>query len=337
MFSFVRNNSVQINIRKNQESILAYVILLIVLVLFAVFQNDFFTKYGPQSLFNQVISLCIATFGQTLVILTAGIDLSVGAIIGLTNSIAATVMVPIIHGVGNEWVGILLTCVLVVVVGTLAGYINAAIIVFGRLQPIIVTLATSSVYTGIALYVRPTPGGKVPDNFTEYLTGRLIEYIPVSAIVLCMFIAVAWIPIRRSRLGQSLYAVGGNENSAYVSGILVGKTKLLAYTLSGFFSACAGILLTAQTASGDPLGSDMFTLNSIAAVVLGGTSLFGGKGGYLGSVAGASILSLIVGLLIFWNVSSFYQELVRGLILILAIAVGTLQARRRKRSLARTS
>ncbi|MCL6600723.1 MAG: ABC transporter permease, partial [Alicyclobacillus macrosporangiidus] len=294
---------------------------IVILALYIFDQPDFFTVYGPQSLFNQIITLCIVALGQTIVILTAGIDLSVGAIVGFANSLAATIMVPLTKSLGGDGMGIVVTCLIVLVCGLVMGAVNGLIVVFGRLQPIIVTLATSSIYLGISLYVRPSPGGAVPDGFSTFLTGNVFGAIPVSALVLVLFVLVGWIPVRNSRLGQSLYAVGGNEASAYMSGISVKKAKFMAYALSGVFCACAGLLLTAQTASGDPLGSEGFTLDSIAAVVLGGTSLFGGIGSYYGTIAGASIISLIAGLLIFWNVSSFYQSLVSGIILIVAIGL----------------
>lgn len=322
--------------RRNKDAVMAYIILLAILVLFAFNQYDFFTRYGPQSIFNQVITLAVAALAQTIVVLTAGIDLSIGAIIGLTNSVAATIIDPITVSVGHAGLALLLTHIIVLAIGCAAGLINGLIIVYGRLQPIIVTLATASVFSGIALYIRPTAGGKVPEAYTDLLTGRVLTYIPVSAIVLAVFMVLIWLPLRRSRFGQSVYAIGGSEYSAFVSGIPIRRTKVWVYTLAGLFSACAGLLLTAQTASGDPLGSSLFTLNSIAAVVLGGTSLSGGKGGYIGSVAGAAILSLVLGLLIFWGVPSFYQNAVQGIILILALAVSILQ-KQRKRALSYSS
>jgi ribose transport system permease protein len=321
----IRNRKRRIFLNRNKEAITAYFILLVILILFAINQNDFFTRYGPQSISNQVITLSVAALAQTIVVLSAGIDLSIGAMIGLTNSIAATIMDPITTMVGNKWLGIFITNLLVLGIGCTAGLINGAIIVYGRLQPIIVTLATASIFGGIALYIRPTPGGKVPSSYTDFMTGRMMTYIPVSAVFLLIFIFLIWLPLRKSRFGQAIYAIGGNEYSAFVSGIHIHRTKLGAYTLAGLFSACAGLLLTAQTASGDPLGSNLFTLNSIAAVVLGGTALAGGKGGYVGAVAGAAVLSLILGLLIFWGVPSFYQNAVQGIILLLALIVGLLQ------------
>ncbi|PWA11823.1 ABC transporter permease [Pueribacillus theae] len=316
--------------RRNKEAILAYVILLAILVLYSLNQNDFFSRYGSQSIFNQVITLVVASLAQTLVVLTRGIDLSIGAMIGLTNSIAATIMEPISNMVTNQWLGIIITIFIVLAVGCIAGLLNGLIIVFGRFQPIIVTLATASIFGGIALYIRPTPGGSVPYVYSEVLTGRILTFIPVSAVVLGIFIFLVWFPLRRSKLGQSIYAIGGNEYSAFVSGIKINRTKLWAYTLAGLFSACGGLLLTAQTASGDPLGSNLFTLNSIAAVVLGGTTLAGGRGGFVGAVAGASILSLVLGLLIFWGIPSFYQNAVQGLILLLALSIGVLPQLGRK-------
>ena len=138
-------------LKRSRSVLFAYVILLVALVLFAVNQNDFLTKYGPQSIFNQVITLCVVALSQTLVVLIAGIDLSVGAMVGLTNSIAATIMSPLIHVAGSEPAGVLATMIVVLDIGTACGLVNGAVVVYGRLQPIIVTLATASVFTGVAM------------------------------------------------------------------------------------------------------------------------------------------------------------------------------------------
>lgn len=144
----------------------------------------------------------------------------------------------------------------------------------------------------------------------------------MSALILLLAIFLIWIPYRKSRAGQALYAIGGNEKAAFLNGIKINRSKLIAYSIAGLCAAICGVLLTAQTRSGDPTAANNFTNNSIAAEVLGGASLAGGKGSYFGSIAGAMILSLIVGLLIFWGISSYYQNLVQGIILILALSVG---------------
>lgn len=319
----MKNDKVRLFLRRNAEGVVAYCVLVVVLVLFASNQADFFTVYGPQSIFNQVITLCIASLGQTVIILTSGIDLSVGNLIIFTNCVAATIYMPVTNALGGSIVvGGIATIIIVLLIGVLAGLFNGCMVVYGRLQPIVVTLATGSIFSGLARYVRPTPGGEVPSQFARFFTGRVFGVIPMSAIILLVAIVCIWLPYRRSRAGQALYAIGGNEKAAYLNGIKIERSKLIAYSVAGLCAAICGILLTAQTRSGDPTAANNFTNNSIAAAVLGGASLAGGKGSYFGSIAGAMILSLIVGLLIFWKISSYYQNLVQGIILILALSVG---------------
>jgi ribose transport system permease protein len=234
-------------------------------------------------------------------------------------------MGPVIELFGDSILaGAIATCVIVLFLGALCGLLNGALVVYGRLQPIIVTLATGSIFSGMARYVRPSPGGFVPSQFARFFTGRVLDYIPMSAIVLVLSVLCIWMPYRTRKYGQALYAIGGNENAAYLSGINIKLAKILAYALAGACAALCGILLTAQTRSGDPTAANNFTNNSIAAAVLGGASLAGGRGSYFGSIAGSMILSLIVGLLIFWKISSYYQNLVQGVILIAALSVNVI-------------
>jgi ribose transport system permease protein len=334
----MNKTNMRIFARRNRDILVAYSVLLVVFTLFASNQADFLTRYGPQSIFNQIITLCIASLGQTFIIITGGIDLSVGSLIIFSNCIAATIMRPAIDTFGGSVLagGIATTCI-VLACAALCGLINGAVVVYGRLQPIVVTLATGSIFSGLARYVRPSPGGDVPSQFARFFTGRAFEYIPVSAIILGFSLFCIWIPYRTRKYGQALYAVGGNENAAFVSGIKINAVKLRVYMLAGMCAGICGILLTAQTRSGDPNAMNNFTNNSIAAAVLGGASLAGGRGSYIGSIAGAMILQLIVGLLIFWNISSFYQNLIQGIILILALSVNfisTILRERRERRIA---
>jgi len=311
---------------KNREGIFGYAIMVVVVYLYISSQKNFFSAYGIKSTFDQFLTLLFAALAQTIVILTGGINLSVGALIGLTNTLTAFAMVPIATAIGNDTLGMVVTLLLVLLVGAVAGWVNGMIIVKGRFQPIIVTLATSFIFMGIGMYLLSAPGGEVVKGFSKLLTGTLpFAKIPKSVLWLLFSIIIVWIPLRRSRLGQSIYAVGGNEHAAYVSGINVEKTKIFTYTLAGIFCAIAGILLTAQTGVGDPTGSEGFTMNSVAAVVLGGTALSGGRGSFIGTIAGVITYSLILGLLIFWSVPSFYQDMIKGFILIAALAINALQ------------
>lgn len=312
--------------------VLTYVILLILLSVNIRLNERFFTPPVITSTFNQSMTLVFAGMAQTSVVVTGGIDLSVGPVISLSNSVASAVF-------ADSFFGIVGTIVLVLLVGALCGLINGLIIVYGRLQPIIVTLATASVYSGIALYVRPRPGGFVPRVYGDLLTTRLstllqpllgkevvtnsiFDFIPASAILLLIVLLVVWIPFRRSKLGLWVYAIGSNQSAAYMSGVNVNRTKVAAYVMCGVFAAIAGLFLTAQTLSGDATKGGIFTLQSIAVVVLGGTSLFGGSGGVIGTIAGAFVLPVIRSILFFGRIDPLQQPLWEGIVLLLAVAAG---------------
>lgn len=310
--------------RRNIRPLLAYACFVPLLGLYIAL----LPRFGPAqvtSIANQGTTLVIAGMGQTIVILTGGVDLSVGSVVALTNSIAATIM-------GASGGSVLLTVVAVLLVGALCGLINGLLVAFGRIQPIVVTLATASIYGGLALFVRPNPGGFVPEWYTDLLTGTIGGVLPASLVLVALLIGF-WLPFRRTRLCTSIYAVGSSEGAAYMSGVHVAWTKVWAYALAGIFSALAGLFYTAQTATGDALSGSVYTLNSVAAVVLGGTSLAGGTGGFIGTIAGAYVLSIIVSVLFFLGVSPFYQTLFQGLILLLVVALSSLHVLRIKNRL----
>lgn len=317
----MKNDRTKIFIDRYKNVLIAAFVMAIVLVLFCMNQKDFGTRYGIQSIFNQIITLCIAGLGQTLIILTSGIDLSVGYLIILADCVCATIMEPIMVAVGNDVLGCCITMLLVVFLSALCGMLNGVIVVYGRLQPIIVTLVTGSIFSGVALYVRPSPGGSVLTSWSRLMTGFLIGPIPTTAVILVLLVVLIWIPFRNSKSGQALYAIGGNEQAAYLSGIKIDRAKLNAYILAGICSGLCGLMLAAQTRSGDPTAQNSYTNNSIAAAALGGAALAGGTGSFYGTICGAVILSLIVGLLIFWGISSYYQSMIQGIILILALSV----------------
>jgi len=327
----VSKNNWEIFWARNREAVIGYVFMICVFTLFINAQSNFFSPYSIKSTFDQFLTLLYAGLAQTLVILIGGTDFSIGSMIALTNSIAVVIMVPLANLLGNDMAGIVATIIIVMAIGALAGFINGLIVVYGKLQAMIATLATSFVYTGIGMYLVPKPGGTIVKGYSQLMTGS-ISVIPKSLIWLVVAIVLIWIPLRRSKFGQAIYAVGGNEYSAFTSGINVKRTKLKVFMLSGLFCAMAGLFLTSYTGSGDPTKCETFTLNAVAAVVLGGTSLAGGRGGFIGTIAGVITFSLILGLLVFWKVPTFYQESVKGLILIFALSVGVLQkVRIRKR------
>lgn len=269
---------------------------------------------------NKAVLLALVAMAQTLPVLTRGLDLSAGMVFVMANCLASAIVV------GTVGEG-LLGCVGVLALGLLAGFINGAIVVWGRLQPIITTLATGAVYYGVALWIRPIPGGDVQTDIADFVTGQLFGVVPTALVVLLLVVLLVWIPYRSSLLGRGAYAVGSNEQAAYMSGVPVEKAKILAYTLSGFLASLGGLLLTFNTYSGEASAAigGTYTLNSIAAVVIGGTSLFGGWGSAIGSVFGAFVLRTIEDLLFVFDLPPLWQPLFQGVVLLVAISLGAVR------------
>ncbi|WP_062015111.1 ABC transporter permease [Aureimonas sp. AU4] len=269
---------------------------------------------------NKAVLLALVAMAQTLPVLTRGLDLSVGMVFVLANCLASTLVV----GTPTEGtLGILA----VLGVGALAGFLNGTIVVFGRLQPIITTLATGAIFYGIALFVRPGPGGDVQSDIADLLTGQVFDTVPAALLVLLAVVLLVWVPFRRSVLGRAAYATGSNEQAAYMSGVPVERAKLLAYTLSGLLASIGGLMLTFNTYSGEASApiAGTYTLNSIAAVVIGGTSLFGGWGSAIGSVFGAFVLRTIEDLLFVFDFDPLWQPLFQGVVLLAAISLGAVR------------
>lgn len=269
---------------------------------------------------NKAVLLALVAMAQTIPVLTRGLDLSVGMIFVMANCLASAIVV---GGLGEGLAG----CVVVLLMGLAAGFINGAIVVWGRLQPIITTLATGAIYYGIALWFRPSPGGDVQYDIADFVTGQLFGTVPAALVVLLVVVLVIWIPYRSTVLGRGAYAVGSNEQAAYMSGVPVEKAKLLAYSLGGLLASIGGLMLTFNTYSGEASAAigGTYTLNSIAAVVIGGTSLFGGWGSAIGSIFGAFVLRTIEDLLFVFDLPPLWQPLFQGVVLLVAISLGAVR------------
>lgn len=266
---------------------------------------------------NKGVLLAIVAMAQTLVVLTSGIDLSVGMVMVLANCLASSIMVgtPLMTALGA--CGVML-------VGALCGAINGLIVIYGRLQPIVTTIATGAVYYGAALAIRPVPGGDVNAPLADALTGQVFGVVPASLLVLLALVLLVWLPFRLSVIGRATYAVGSAELAAYMSGVPVQRAKFVAYTLSGLLAAMAGIFLTFITYSGEASAANgsTYTLFSIAAVVLGGVSLFGGSGSAVGAIFGALMFRTIGDLLFVFNLDPLWQPLFQGVVLSAAVSLG---------------
>jgi ribose transport system permease protein len=215
----------------------------------------------------------------------------------------------------------------VLFVGCACGAINGLIVIYGRLQPIVTTIATGAIYYGAALALRPVPGGDVDASLADALTGQLPGGVPASLAVLAALVVIVWLPFRRSAIGRAAYALGSSEIAAYMSGVPIRRAKLVAYTLSGLLAAVAGLFVTFVTYSGEAsaAGGGTYTLYSIAAVVLGGVSLFGGSGSAIGAIFGALMFRTIGDLLFVFNVEPLWQPLFQGAVLMAAVCLGSLR------------
>ncbi len=299
------------------------------LVVLLVFTKIIQPRYGIaaiQGLAISVLPLTLAAVAQAIVVISGGIDLSIGAMMALTGVISAALM----KGQPEEFgVAVVLG---VLLLGLGLGAINGGLVVLTRVPDIVVTLAMSFVWAGCALLVRSSPGGGAAQWLKDLVLGSIgSEWIPKAAIALVVVVALVWIPLRRSRLGLSIYAIGSNQLAAFRSGVSVGRTKILAYMLTGLFSALAGLSLTASTGIGTPVPGP-YTLMSVAAVVLGGVSLAGGRGGVFGPIVAVVVLQMIRTDMTFLNVNTNLAVVAQGFILIGVVMVGSLIEMRRKRA-----
>jgi ribose transport system permease protein len=265
---------------------------------------------------NAALPLLFMATAQSLVILTGGIDFSVGGILSLATALAATQMKP---SLGS----ILLWTFLILLFGLGAGILNGFIVAYMRVTPFIATLATWSIWGGIALLILPKPGGTIPDGLKVFVQQGYILGLPKSLWILVLLIA-AWLVFKRTRWATRIYAVGSNRNSAYLSGAPIKRTLVLAFALSGLCAAMGGLYRTINLTAGSPTAGDSFILTSVAAVIMGGMSLSGGRGGVVPSIVGACILLLINDLIYFMGVSTFYTPMVQGVLLIVAVAIQSL-------------
>jgi ribose transport system permease protein len=284
-----------------------------VCLLGAVMTDRFFTFRNLLNVYEQSTDLVLVSIGQTLAILAGGIDLSVGSLISLTSCLTSG----LIHGDPDRVVPVVTA---VLVLGTLVGLLNAGIIIGLRVHPLIVTLGTGAILQGLTLSYAMGPIGKVPRNFSFLAYGRMAG-LPLGASIAVLLCLVVALLLRYLPLGRQIYAVGDDDNAARLAGLPRNYVLMLVYGCSGFCCATAGLYLVARFGVGQPYTGVNYTLASITPVILGGTALSGGKGGVIGTLLGAYLISLVNNLLNFMDVSKHYQLVAQALIIILAVSV----------------
>jgi ribose transport system permease protein len=301
----------------NAGSAIAVVLYLLMYAVYAGREPSALSLVGLTNLLNDTVVLALAASGLTVVVLAGELDLSGIGVIAICNVAVATTSTAALGPVGS--------LVVVMAIGTLVGLVNGILVAALGLQSLAVTIGTMIACRGIALLVLSAPGGEVADAIASGLTADLLGAVPVAAVILAALCG-AWRLFTRTRTGIAIYAVGADEAAAGLSGLNVRRTKMAAFILAGLCYALAGYMLSAQTGTGDPRVSDSFLLYMFASVAIGGTSLMGGRGGVLGSVVGAGILTVMQKMLFALGVAEFYTNVFNGLIMLLAIFFGNLSA-----------
>lgn len=305
---------------QNVGLVLALAMLLFAVVLYCLVywieQSTLPGNFEITTTVNNTLPLVLSGVGQAFVVVTRGLDLSVGGVMDLSNALAAVHL----HDSAGSMI---LWSVLILLISAFLGLVNGLLVGVGRLQPILVTLATLSIYQGIAIRVLPQPGGAIPPIYTAILVNPNQPF----ALVYIVLVGIIWYAFRRSSIGVEVFALGNDEAAARANGINTVRARVTAFALSGLMSGFAGLFLAATATAGDATTGDGYTLTSIVAVVLGGMNLFGGRGSGIGVIAGAFVTTMIVNILFFSNIDPLYQSFYEGLFLVLAVVLGTLIGR----------
>ncbi|OQD55434.1 transporter [Streptomyces phaeoluteigriseus] len=291
--------------------------LIVLLIAMSALSGDFLTTDNLLNVGVQAAVTAILAFGVTFVIVSAGIDLSVGSVAALSATVLA-------WSATSHGVPVVLAVVLAVATGIVAGLVNGFLIAYGKLPPFIATLAMLSVARGLSLVISEGSPIAFPDS-VSHLGDTLGGWLPVPVLVMVVMGLIAAFVLGRTYIGRSMYAIGGNEEAARLSGLRVKKQKLAIYALSGVFAAAAGIVLASRLSSAQPQAADGYELDAIAAVVIGGASLAGGTGKASGTLIGALILAVLRNGLNLLSVSAFWQQVVIGVVIALAVLLDTVR------------
>jgi ribose transport system permease protein len=343
-----RGGDLSLRLKQNMGLLGSIILFAVLYLLYSLAHPKGFTSQVLVQNADEAFSLALLAMAQTLPVLAGGLDLSVGAVMTMVNCLASVLVI----GSPLQIAGGIVLCL---AAGAAFGFGNGIIVVYGRIQPIIATLATAAIALGIALFLRPKPGGKVDEDLSWALTNSLgdfadtygifdggkaawfqpIAWLPMAAILLVLIIAIVWLPLRRTVTGRTIYAIGSAEGAAFMSGLPIVRAKLVAFTLAGLLASIGGLFLAIETSSGnaDLPQAGAYTLNSIAAVVIGGTSLLGGSGSAVGSVMGALVLRVISFNFRVFDVPPLVQPLVEGLVLLAAVSLAALPVLRVKNML----
>lgn len=304
------------NTMKYMSELTTVIALIILMAVITIINSNFLTANNLLNLLLQVTSNALIAFGMTFVILTGGIDLSVGSILALSSALTA--------GLLGSGMTVTLAILSSLILGCILGMMNGLLISYGKLAPFIVTLATMTIFRGATLvYTNGNPITKgLSDTFLfQFLGQGYIVGIPFPVIIMFIVFIVLYVLLHKTAFGKSVYAIGGNEKAAYISGVKLNKVKIIIYSISGMMASISGLIITSRLSSAQPTAGASYEMDAIAAVVLGGTSLSGGKGRILGTLIGALIIGVLNNGLNIIGVSAFWQQVVKGVVILIAVLI----------------
>lgn len=304
------------NTMKYMSELTTVIALIILMAVITIINSNFLTANNLLNLLLQVTSNALIAFGMTFVILTGGIDLSVGSILALSSALTA--------GLLGSGMHVTLAILISLILGCILGMMNGLLISYGKLAPFIVTLATMTIFRGATLvYTNGNPITKgLSDTFLfQFLGQGYIVGIPFPVIIMFIVFIVLYVLLHKTAFGKSVYAIGGNEKAAYISGVKLNKVKIIIYSISGIMASISGLIITSRLSSAQPTAGASYEMDAIAAVVLGGTSLSGGKGRILGTLIGALIIGVLNNGLNIIGVSAFWQQVVKGVVILIAVLI----------------
>lgn len=310
---------------KRFSSLTTLAALVVLMAVITAINTSFLTTSNLMNLLLQVTANGFIAFGMTFVILTGGIDLSVGAILALSSALMA--------GMAAGGMPLPIAVLLCLVVGAVLGAINGVFVAYWKMAPFIVTLATQMVYRGLTLvFTNGNPLTKGMDGFFLAFIGQGYLFgIPFPVILMVIAFVVLYVLLHKTAFGRSVYALGGNERAAYIAGVKSNRVKVAIYTISGLMSALSGLVITSRLSSATPQAGNSYEMFAIAAVVIGGTSLMGGKGRMTGTIIGVLIIGVINNGLNIIGVSTFWQQVVEGLVILVAVLIDVIKNRKSMR------
>ncbi len=308
----------------------SFIALLLLCVALSLLSNKFLTIENGWNVLRQIsVNVCISV-GMTLVVLTAGIDLSVGSVLALSGAVAAGLLKSGIAWPAHDlFIGFTLlgTIVSALLVGSALGFFNGWMITKFKVPPFVATLAMLTIARGLTmLWTKGYPISSLGPKFDYIGTGWLLG-IPVLVWISAITVALAVLLVKKTPLGRYIYAIGGNEQAARLSGIHINRVKIIVYTICGILAAVGGIMVTSRLDSAQPNAGTSYELDSIAAVVIGGTSLSGGRGTIMGTVLGAIIIGVLNNGLVLLDVSPFWQQVIKGFVILLSVIVDKMNAK----------